>query len=489
MRTIRAGIVASLVALAAGPGAARAQDESPPGAGAAPADAEPAEKVEPQEPAEPGAAKPETPAAPEKPAAGPRLADLLGVPAEGFFTFRYRGRRTHHDQDQDLQGLLGLDLGDRRRTAVSGHFLASLDWDVDGGQDNVGYTPYDSLADTYASPVHGRVYDAYLELHRIPAVRSLRLGRQHLSDTPVLAAVDGARLETGECPLGRVRAGLYSGWAARLYTSPLESEPLYGAFAELRPGGGFRVRADWMHVPDADGVADGLDDVLGFAGWWTSGDWLQLHARHTRLEGQARDVRADAAISPRGWGLRVQGSYGELFRTQREAPLENDLFVSTLVERIPYREARLLASQELGEHLTLEAGADARRLTDEDDEGPYNREFSRGRASGTVRDLPARGLSASVEWEVWESQGRRFWTLGGEIGWRLDAGLDLRAGTDYALYTYDILGERERDHVRIWYVRARWKATRWLRLSVDYEWEDDQFEVTQTVKAGATWRF
>lgn len=428
-------------------------------------------------------------AAPKAESRGWRLADLVGVPAEGFLAVRYRGRRTHHDDDHDADAVLSLDLGDRLTSKVTAHVLMRLDWDLDGDQGETGFSTFDSLADTNANPVL-RVFDAYLEAHHVwPWLESVRLGRQHLFDTPVLAAVDGVRFETEACPWARLRLGAYAGQAVRLYTSAPESEPLAGAFAEVQPVPAVRLRAEWMHAPDADNVADQRDDLLGFTGWWTIGEWVRLHARHTRLEGHARDLRADAALAVADHGFRLQAGYGESFRTQRTTPVEFDLFVSTLVVRTPYREARVLASQEVGPHLMLEAGADRRWLTDDDDEGPYNREFMRARTRVTVLERPEAGFSASGEWDVWESQGRRFWTLAGEIGWRSAGGLDLRAGTDYALYVYDALDGRERDHVRTWYGRVRWDVARWLRLSADYAWEDDEFEIVQTVKVGATWRF
>ncbi|MCI0341464.1 MAG: hypothetical protein L0216_10020 [Planctomycetales bacterium] len=444
-------------------------------------------------PPEPAPAASSAPVAP----AGSPLSDLLGWPAQGFLSLRYRARWNSDDSDQDAYALLGADLGDPVYDPVTVHLLARLSADLDGERDTEGHYAFDSLADTYSNPVNGKVYHAYLEAHRMAGVRTLRVGRQALRETPALATLDGILIATDDfLAPARLSAGLYGGLAARLTESSSEGDTLYGTFLEGRPLSGLRARLDWMHVSGGALPGTGREDLYAAAAWARPWPQLRLHARHTRLEGHARDLEADAALdlplaggAGGGWDLRVQASYRELFRVQVLAPLEYDLFVSTLGDLFPYREGRLLASQDLGRHLAVEAGYAIRRLVDEDDEGPFNREFARGHATGTVRDWPLRGLSASATVESWESQGRRLWTAGGEIAGECPLGFRIALGTDYALWRYDLYGDRERDHVRTWYARVRLDPAKRLRVSAEYRYEDDDYDIVHTATMGATWRF
>src|SRR5262245_17269833 len=113
----------------------------------------------PPKPPEEEAAKPVAPAASgsswkSSSDEGTGLPDWI----HGSLTMRYRGRWTDGGHDNDLGGLLALDLADPSTSRVSGHFQGRVDVDLDGKDSNNGLG---SLDDTYDGSVVPKIYLAY----------------------------------------------------------------------------------------------------------------------------------------------------------------------------------------------------------------------------------------------------------------------------------------------------------------------------------------
>ena len=62
-------------------------------------------------------------------------------------------------------------------------------------------------------------------------------------------------------------------------------------------------------------------------------------------------------------------------------------------------------------------------------------------------------------------------------------------GSYYALYEIDLFLEEERDHVRTWYARARYRRSADLTFDVRAEYEQDDFDDYLVLRAGTTWSF
>ncbi|MBI2920841.1 MAG: hypothetical protein HYY18_07115, partial [Planctomycetes bacterium] len=145
-----------------------------------------------------------------------------------------------------------------------------------------------------------------------------------------------------------------------------------------------------------------------------------------------------------------------------------------------------------GKHVSVEAGTDIRRLWDIDDEGPYNREFSRYWLTPMLQDWPVKGLSVSVTGEYWavrHTSNGDFRSWGGDITWKPSKQLKLSAGTAFALYKYDYVDGIERERVQTYYAKAAWSPWKFLKFDLGYEYEhldDADFHI---VKAGVTLSF
>ncbi|HVS09901.1 MAG TPA: hypothetical protein VMS76_08490 [Planctomycetota bacterium] len=409
-----------------------------------------------------------------------------GLRIDGYLASRYRGRWRGGDDDHDLDEVLWLEIGDPAKDRVSGRLMASVLADLDGHES--ASSPLFSLADTYDSSLHARLFEAYADV-KSSKLSALRLGRQMIWGTPELAWFDGVLVESPEWRRERIRLGAYGGVPVHLYESSPEGDAIAGLFVENRPWNGARVRLDWMHLEDERRTAEHEDDLFGLGLWQGIGRSARVEARYTNVEGSSRDVRASASWFDVDRALLVQLSHYRLLETQDALVLELDPFSETLQELFPYDQTRLLASKGFGESLDLQLGADLRRVSDEDDVGVFNHDFERYFVTGTLpKALPA-DLELALTLEAWESDPTDVRTWGADLSRRFGERLDLSLGSSYALYEYDALLGRERDDVRTTYLRGRWRRSERTSFEAAYEHQDDDLEDTHLVRLGTTWRF
>ncbi|HVS12269.1 MAG TPA: hypothetical protein VMS76_20580 [Planctomycetota bacterium] len=478
----RAPALALLAALGLGCASEPPRSEPAPAVAQEPEASEPEadpEGGEPQEPSTSGSI-PQTAA----PAAEPK-ASGSSSPLHGSLTSVWRGRLGKSEHDNDLYGLLALDYGDSTRDKWTGHFIGRLAADLDGD----GTGPFFQLDDTLGDDVDLRLYDAYAEGHGVGPLESLRLGRQRISDTPAFVWFDGARAETKPRGKSALQFGAWGGIPVHLYESGDSKDLVAGLYLQGRPWTGGRLRFDWMHLEDDDDGADHEDDLLGLSAWQSLGERLRLETSYTRLEGEDRDVSARATWSDAKDDLQLQASYYRLLETQEALALEIDPFFTTLFELFPYEQARLLASKRLGEKVGVQAGLDVRRVDDEDDEGLFNRDFERGFATLTLDEVLPSDVTLALTGEVWDGDGSDIETWGADLSRRFRDDLTASLGSYYALFKSDLFTASEREDVRTWYTRLRWKNTKSTTWDLRYEAEDTDFGWFHLLRLGLTWRF
>lgn len=427
-----------------------------------------------QEPAtqEPAAPQPAAPGA-----VAPRFV-------RGQLAARYRLRRTGADADQDIYSTLQLDVGDAERDPVTGYFFGTLAGDLDGH----GTPAFAGVDDRYDDP-YARVYDAYADIHRVPGMANVRVGRQRLIDTPEVVWFDGLWLETqpqGGCEL---QFGAYGGVATHVYESSPAGDVAAGVYASFRPWHEGRLRCDWMHLRDDARLASHDDDLLGVSLWQGLGRSLSAELGYTRLEGRDRDLDARCTWVGTDWGTSVWATYHELMRTQRSLVVELDPFFTALHEEFPFRQMGLHVSQALCPLADLQLATEQRHVADRGDVGPFNRDFERYQASLTVRDLWAKGASATGTLDRWWSNAQEVVTWGAELQQRCGETFTVSVGSYYSLYQFDLFTDSERDHVRTWYGRLRYRVAKATTIEASGALEDSDLDRHQTLRLGVTWQF
>lgn len=411
------------------------------------------------------------------------------APITGWSSTTLRYRRTDDAEDIDLLETLSLDFGDPERDDLTGHLLLYAAADLNGRTVEKGEdADFTDLDDSYDSDLIARLYDAYVDVHSVDGLEELRLGRQNLYDTPVFALFDGVWLETEASEKRRASLGLYLGRSIHHFETAFDDDQVAGAYVQGAPWRDGRLRLDYMHLEDDTRLTKEREDLLSIRAWQTLGDRLRLSGGHTRLDGEERDVFWRAHWVEPEQDLGVQVEYYELLEPQGQLAYELDPYSSLLFELEPYRQGKLQLSKGFGEHVVVEAGASARRVIDDDDEGEFNREYDERHLTLSFADLPGE-VELALTGTIYDDSGSEIETLGADVNRDFGETWNGSLGTYYALYEIDLFQQRERDHSRVWYLRAKNRARADLLLDFRLEYESDDFDDYLVTRVGAKWSF
>ncbi len=405
----------------------------------------------------------------------------------GMLSTRFRGRWNSDSSDNDLFQVLTLDAGDPLEDRTSYSLMARLSADLDGRNEDDGFA-HGSLEDTYDAAVQGRIYYVYATLRDRGEIEVARVGRQWLHETPEFAWFDGISLTSREHGRARASGGLYGGVSVHPYESSSDGDALAGLWLQAWPWKGGRARLDWMYMQDEAVLGEHQDDLLGISLWQGLGEDLSAEAAHTRVDGEARDVRAAATWLDGGHDLAANVSYYQLLETQGELVLELDPFFNALQELFPFYEARLAVTKGFGESLRTEVGYQARRVEDSGDIGEYNRDFDRGFLSAVMPELLPEEIVLSVTGDWWYATESDVTSLGAELAREWDE-LEAALGSYYSLFKYDWNEGTERDDVRTWFLRLRWRGDGSFDHELRYEYDDDDLGDVHGLRWVTTWQF
>ena len=432
-----------------------------------------------EEPAGAEEAEGSAPAEPPEPERGPAL--------HGSSITRYRGRFTGSEDDHDVSESLVLDFGDPERHGFTFHGSGYASYDLDGRgapDDDFFHT-----TDTYDQRLYGRLYEAYVDVHRTPGLATVRLGRQMSWDTPELVWFDGATVETVELGRRRVSFGAYGGLPVHFYESSASGDALFGLWLETRPFETTRARLDWLHAEDENAFGDHENDLYGLEVWQDLGERVSTWGSYTRLDDEDRDWQLRTTYSDVERAFTAQVSWYQLLETQRDLALELDPFFDSLLEYFPFWSVRALLAKDFDRTLAVQGGADIREVSDEDDVGEFNRDYQRYWLTTSLRELQVEGLEVDLTGERWDGDGTEIWTWGLDVEQELSERWDTGVGTYYSLYKFDYQLDEERDDVRTWFLRLEYRPRESTRLEMRYDFEHDDFDDYHAVRIAVTQRF
>lgn len=424
--------------------------------------------------------------------------EVLGYPVHGSFSWRSRWRFTDDEYDLDSCSNLSLDLGDPCRNRATAHFLLHTWSDIRPRREGRDYYAFDDLSVSHRKRLRGwgdtgeheyrsgrRLSYGYLDIHRLPHLEKLRLGRQMIYETPEYTYFDGARVETEELKsVASIKLCAYGGLPVHPYESSPSGDSLVGCYADASPINGMRLRASFSHVEDRTRYGEYEDDHWGLSAWQNLGNQVGLHARYTRLNDNDGDVLLRATFNDRVSDFSFQAAYYQLFETKDDYSTEFDPYYPSLRSLHPYWRANLLLHKGWEERFVLEGGFELRRLKSGRDESEYNHSFRRFFAAVSIHDALFEDLVVSVNTDVWDTRDRSGdnWTVGGDLDYRLGGEFSVSLGTAYSLYKYDYESDSERDDIRTYYAKLRFWPLDFVMLSLGYDLEDDDFEVYHALK-------
>lgn len=408
----------------------------------------------------------------------------VGLAWRGQFATRYRARHGDGSNDQDLVARLSLDVGLEERDPFTFHVSARGFADLDGRHTDDAFAGLDQ---SFGNDANVRLYAAHLDAHRLPHLELARIGRQDLDETPTPITFDGLRVDSERFSAVKAFVSAYGGIPVHHFESASSGDSVYGLAGGLSPWHAARVRFDWMSLRDDYLATNQHDELLGVR-WWQNLQDIQLHGLHTWRDGQPRDLQLGAR-GELALPLTFAVDYRELLTTQRSQVTEIDPFYAIALDYVPYRQLDATLSRDLGDHWTIGGGVAVRRLKDASEEGSFNREFERTHADVTVRDLGAKGLSFTLAGSLWNSQGEDFQAITGDLEYRPDQNLRVQLGTGYDLFRFDAFDQRERVHVRSYYLRSDYRIDKSVRVDAGYEYEREDDGEFHQFRLGVTWTF
>jgi hypothetical protein len=422
------------------------------------------------------------PAAPPPVAPAPEWLDSI----HGTLRLLHRARWTGDASDSDLFNSYSLRAGNPDMDLFSGSASGRFQSDLDGDRSVDGFSPFDSLSDSYRRATTAQVHTAYVDItNPRPGVRA-RAGRQILDELPEAIPMDGARAAVEVSKEASITA--FGGRPVNYFESSPEGDWMFGAWIEARPWSGGKARLDYLHLEDENTFGLFRDDLVGIMAEHHEAPWL-FNARATFLESEARDilVRGSTVDPDAGFTLDVKAYY--LFEQQQALSFGLDAFAVFLLPVEPYYQLSVAASKELTDRFGLDASVAARRLEHSGDEGAYNHEFSRWSFTVRAKDWPDPGWSASVTGDFWQTDGDDFWTAGGAMAWQVAEAVKAELSSAYALYSIDAVTGEERERSRSVSLGLRWKVNADVRADVRFTAEKNDIDEFMTLDIGARYAF
>jgi len=404
----------------------------------------------------------------------------------GHYRMQYRSRWTADDVDSDLLNFVSLTWGNPEKDLVSAAASGRFQSDLDGKGSHDGFSPFESLSDSYQRATTAQLHYAYVDLTDPKAGIRARAGRQILDEMPEALPIDGGRISFDVSP-GVTVAG-FGGLPVNYFESSTEGDFTYGGWIEARPWARGRARLEYLHLEDENTFGLFRDDLIGLSVEHVEGACL-FGGRATVLESEARDILLRGSLADAAASLTLDVRAYYLFEQQQAHSYGLDAYVVFLVPVEPYYQFSVAASKELSELFGLDAAISIRQLEDDRDEAAYNHEFTRWSFTARSSKWPTRDLSVSLTGDFWQTQVDDFWTAGGAVTWEIAEHVRAQILSSYSLYSIDGLTGEERERVRSLTLALRWKASDILHADVRFTAEENDIDTFRIFDIGGRYAF
>jgi hypothetical protein len=431
--------------------------------------------------------------------AAPVLSSGPTASLDGSLSLRYivrtaasaDGRTGDHDLYTDLR----LDVTPGTESFAGFHFLGSARSDLDGNQESHTFNPLEDIGNTHDQRSMALVYEAYaVFVDPLRTENRLRVGRQAGTRNETIF-FDGIAADAGG---PKVNVTVYGGAAVHFFEDGYEwgTDWLGGAGLDYRFGSSAGLSADYLMVKDVQGSEPDApvlwDRLVSFRGWHQVGSFSKWSAAYRIQDGEPRDLSFQAVSASPAWDAEGSISYFRQFRVQDVMSTDLSLFSTVLGQSAPYQSADLKVRKTFFERFSIDLGYFSRVLLHPQDEGPFNKDWSRAYASLDIADLFVPRLTWTITAEQWGGGSTDTTTYGTDLAWRTKRkGGDARiaAGTYYSLYKYDYYTDLGvRDKVRTWYLDGKYPLGRGFSMNGRYEYEQ-AIETYQVLRLGMRYDF
>ncbi|MCB9917582.1 MAG: hypothetical protein H6832_04190 [Planctomycetes bacterium] len=397
----------------------------------------------------------------------------------GLVDMRFESRTTGGDHDNDLYVYSRARLGDPRKHAWTFSAAARGALDMDHTErTNV----FRSFQDRRRGDLTAFLYNAHVDLNGQPegspvhgTLERIRFGRQVLTDTPMLMYLDGVTVETVPVPKwGDLIAVVYGGLPSHIFESSPTGDFAAGAAVSFSPWTQGRARVDWMHVKDDYLASSYEDDLLGLRFDQYLGRSLALHYNMNLLDfDRLRDLAAYATYSNTDSDFSASIRYSALVSDENKTrAVDFDYFTEILATYYAYDQVEFSMHKGLTDELYVEGGFDIRELRRDANQGIFNREFRRYYVTAGVSAWPDDAIDASVTFELWDSSGDRFTTVGADLRYDFSETTVASIGTMFQAFRYDPLRGLDNEDVQVSFAKLDHRLSDKMRLRGRFDYED-----------------
>jgi hypothetical protein len=453
-------------------------------------------------------------------------ADVLDVETSEFgwssapsgrfsLDFARRWHQPTGSHDQDLFATLLVSWGgtDDR---ISGSIYGRGQRDLDGigsratALDDPLWNSWDSLGHAWS----GQLFHAYCDLRNEPGQTFVRLGRQFVYEGQPFH-FDGAKFSTKEGVLG-LKASGFGGVPVSYFEDLVSGEWLAGVGLEARPWRPVRAAVVYAHIEEktdfggtesqGESIQSDLLIATVNARLW---HWGTALVRYSAVDARTRDLLLRANVVMQRLDARASVSYyvQPMALDETDATLSPYRLNRAANEGLPNQPVQVAIRPfwrlELSAFKDFHAGdwrlglggrVTLRRLEDEADEGAYNHEYEVFWYGVEIEPPLPWHLSLSAGQMFWHSPGNDVDAFDAELRWTPVDAFDLRVGTTYSLFKYDLrypteltnptLYPFERTDVQEVFLKLRWKTPWRVALRLGYAAEDEDGEWTHKMRLG-----
>lgn len=413
-----------------------------------------------------------------------RLASKFQL--SGSLSCKYLLRADDQESDHDLRNTLHLEMRHIVPDALHFNMQAALISDFAGDQyrRTLPSATLRDVYDGYDTPVQGRLYQAYFTLENVISSESrVRLGRQeYYLDRAYY--FDGVSAEIRLHPDVQVVA--LGGVANYADKGPKVEDWLLGCGLEISPWSGGELSFHYLHL-DENAKSEGLnDDVYLLKARQKLSEYVRLDGYFSAFAEKTGEVDVKVDFVYPDWDLQLQLAGHVLINRLYKMTTGFDTYTGFMTTEQPYQQLDVNIGKGIGKSWHVQAGYSGRRLDNDRDYGPFNREYSRFYATVSASDWPQSKLSASLSGEAWLADGgNTFYGVDAELSYRASDYFKASAGVDYALYKYGYYYQDEKTDVYTLFAKLRYKISHYVETKGKYECELCDSEATHVVELEA----
>lgn len=396
---------------------------------------------------------------------------------DGYLSGKYTFKATGEETDQDIYGELRLDMTSPARK-YEFHILGALKQDIDGNRERTLYYPLEDIGDAYRASILGYLYEGNVVINE-PFTNGnfIKIGRQAGGGDEAIY-FDGINIDANI--LSNLKIAVYGGSAIHFYEidSHWDSDWLGGISLNYSIHRNTNLNLEYLYIEDKRNIFssnDREDHLVSFKIWQQFDPFFKAMTRLRYVNGESRDLTIRAIKTFPELQMELSGNYLRQLHTQKELSNELSTYYDVMGESKPYETYDIKARKLFTDQFALDLSYSERRLIEDGDEGPFNREYRRMSLTTEVKDIPVHDLTFTISGEIWEANNRKFKSAGFDAGYTFGSARKSRIniGNYYSLYKYDYyieLGERE--EVMTYYIKLKMPFTRQLTIDTSFEYED-----------------